>query len=395
MHTQPYEYALPDIQQDIVYILKTPDRAFLARGVENRLPPGVLDTLDARVRAFFSGQDGRKGLLVGAFPFERTEQDCFFQPEDIREGFAFQSTESLPVGTPLALTLQPSRAEYADWVRRALSLIGEDADADPLRKVVLSRALTLTAARPIAPLALGARLAAADPSVATFVVPLPADHPGETRVMVGATPELLLSKRGRNIASHPLAGSARREKDPEADGKAADTLLHSGKDQREHALVVESILDTLAPFCDVLSAPQQPSLRSTAAMWHLGTRITGRLKDPDVGSAGLAAALHPTPAIAGYPAAKACRAIREIETHRRDFYAGALGWIDSAGNGDWYVTLRCAEIAGARISLFAGAGIVAGSDPEAEAAETSAKLETMLRALGLDEQGKTLAESPQ
>ena len=118
-------------------------------------------------------------------------------------------------------------------------------------------------------------------------------------------------------------------------------------------------------------------------MWHLGTRIEGRLRDDSTPSVLLASALHPTPAVCGMPMARAADLIRKLEPVARDFYAGAVGWCDANGDGAWYVAIRCAEISGRQARLYAGAGIVPGSDPMAEAAETGAKFGAFLAALGL------------
>ncbi|MNQ93520.1 Isochorismate synthase DhbC [compost metagenome] len=121
-------------------------------------------------------------------------------------------------------------------------------------------------------------------------------------------------------------------------------------------------------------------------MWHLGTRIEGRLRRPDeVSAAELAALLHPTPAVCGSPRDRAAELIRELEAYDRGFYAGAVGWTNAVGDGAWYVALRCAEVCGREARLYAGAGIVEGSDPAAEADETSGKFQAVLRALGVDE----------
>src|SRR5690606_13170405 len=133
-----------------------------------------------------------------------------------------------------------------------------------------------------------------------------------------------------------------------------------------------------------LRVPAMPSLQATASMWHLGTRVEGELRD-DLPVTALLAALHPTPAICGLPRAPADALLRQLEGYDRGFYAGAVGWVDAAGDGDWYLALRCAEVEGDALRLFAGAGIVAGSDPRAEAEETSAKFQAILQALGIDE----------
>lgn len=119
-------------------------------------------------------------------------------------------------------------------------------------------------------------------------------------------------------------------------------------------------------------------------MWHLSTRVVGELKDSSTSSLQLATALHPTPAICGTPTDLARASIRALEPFDREFYTGMVGWMDAAGDGEWVVTIRCAEVEGRLLRLFAGAGIVPESIPDEELAETSAKFQTMLRAMGMD-----------
>src|SRR5699024_1377416 len=148
--------------------------------------------------------------------------------------------------------------------------------------------------------------------------------------------------------------------------------------QREHQTVVEAVLDTLAPYCTELPARPETILRKTANLWHLGTPITGTLKQADTSSAELAAALHPTPAVCGLPRTPAHAAISELENFDRGFYAGAVGWTEANGDGEWHVAIRCAEIEAARVRLYAGAGIVPGSNPQQETRETADKFTLML-----------------
>jgi isochorismate synthase len=255
---------------------------------------------------------------------------------------------------------------------------------EPLRKVVLSRSLVIEQTQPIDVARLVRRLAR-DRSVWTFQTPLGPAEDGTPRVLVGATPELLVSRKGENVVSHPLAGSARRDADPEADRIAAERLQDSAKDRREHDTVVEAVLDTLAPYCRRLAVPDGTRLRATATMWHLGTRVVGTLNDRETPVAELLAALHPTPAVCGLPREQARDVIRQLEPFDRGFYAGAVGWTDSSGDGEWYVAIRCAEISGNSAPLFAGAGIVAGSDPDSEVEETAAKFAALLDALTTDD----------
>ncbi|MBC9207987.1 isochorismate synthase [Roseomonas aerophila] len=355
------------------------------QGLGAALPRGPAETLGARVAAFFR-LAGRDALLAGALPFAREAEDYLVQPRTVSRTVQEVAAAPRP-DARWQLAHEPDAAGYAASVQRALGIMRQEAAQgagrrEVLTKIVLSRSLLARADAPIDLQGLLRRLSA-DPSVTGFLVPLP-PRGGAPRVLAGATPELLLSKTGARILSHPLAGSARREVDAAADSANAAALARSDKDRREHAIVADFILDTLAPYCRQLSAPQGTTLTSTNSMWHLGTRIEGELKDASISSAELAAALHPTPAVCGLPRAHAARLIGEIEAYDRDFYAGAVGWCDAAGDGAWYVSIRCAEIAGNTARLYAGAGIVPGSDPWAEAAETGAKYGALLAALGIE-----------
>jgi isochorismate synthase len=269
---------------------------------------------------------------------------------------------------------EPSLETYRRGVAEALRRI----DGGALRKVVLARSLVVRAAHAWDPVALLRRLRAADPAAYVFSVPVRGPDPA---VLVGASPELLLRRRGREIVSNPLAGSARRSGDEAADRDAGARLLANEKERREHAFVVEAARDALAPFCAELHVDAEPRILATARVMHLSTVLRGRLRDPEPSALHLAAALHPTPAVCGTPLDEARRAIDEIEGIDRGLYAGLVGWVNGEGDGEWALTLRCAELRGDTAVLFAGAGIVAGSEPQAELDETDAKLATLLDAL--------------
>lgn len=374
------------------FLLLGPAEDLAASGIARRLEPGNASSLAARVAAFFAARAEGPDLLVGAMPYDREAQDFLFQPRvvargaDARQLLPQQRNGQVQDDRPdWAVTQQPPVDAYRDAVARALGLFSRS----DLRKVVLSRSLLVEAGSAIDDLRL-VRALVSDPSTTTFRTLLAAPYGAATPRLVGATPELLVSKSGTSVVSHPLAGSARRRAERSADREAGLALERSAKDRREHSFVVEQVLDTLSPYCSKLGAPEGTTLRATATMWHLGTRIVGTLKDARTSAAELAAALHPTPAVCGAPRRAAAQAIRELEGYDRGFYAGAVGWCDARGDGNWYVSLRCAEVAGARARLYAGAGIVPGSDPDSEADETSAKFLAMLGAFGVDEHGRAL-----
>jgi menaquinone-specific isochorismate synthase len=188
--------------------------------------------------------------------------------------------------------------------------------------------------------------------------------------LVGASPELLVRRTGDTVTARPMAGT----------GLDAAALVRSEKDAREHAFVVDAVRDALARSCTEVTATG-PAPVTLADLSHLATTITARLRDSDTSAVDLALALHPTPAVAGTPRAAALNAIQRLEPAPRGRYAGPCGWVDARGDGEFVVSLRGAQIEGPRASLHAGVGVVAGSNPAAEWAETRAKLEPMLRAL--------------
>ncbi|MOA17164.1 Isochorismate synthase DhbC [compost metagenome] len=147
--------------------------------------------------------------------------------------------------------------------------------------------------------------------------------------------------------------------------------------------MIEDIRSLLSPVCAELDVPDKPSLINTAALWHLSTRIEGRLADPETNALQLACLLHPTPAVCGFPTERAHRLIRFVEPFERGLFTGMVGWTDSEGNGEWVVTIRCGTVQRETVRLFAGAGIVEASEPESEWAEVQTKLKTMLNACGL------------
>jgi isochorismate synthase len=272
---------------------------------------------------------------------------------------------------PAQLRESPTAAEYAAAVGDLVAHIR----ARELRKAVLARTIAVDAGRGLDPRRLAHRLRAVDPDAYTFASPTTAG------VIVGASPELLVSRFGREVRSNPLAGSAARSGDPSVDRRNGERLLASAKDHDEHAIVVEAVARTLRPFCRELSWDPKPVLLETPNVWHLSTRFRGLLREPMPSALDLVRQLHPTPAIAGEPRDAALAAIERLEPFDRGAYAGPVGWVDARGDGEWAIALRCAELHDDDATLFAGAGIVADSEPSAEVDETDRKFRAFLDAL--------------
>lgn len=242
-----------------------------------------------------------------------------------------------------------------------------------ITKAVIAREIAIVADRPIDRHGVLQRLKASFGSSYRFAL----------EGFIGASPELLIEVTGRDVRSHPLAGTAARTGDIDIDAQIAAELVASTKDQVEHRVVIDVIHDTLLPWCSFLDWEPEPSIVTVANVQHLGTRIEGRLSTPRPHVLELVRALSPTPAVGGHPRTEALRLIADVEGVDRGRYGGAVGWFDAAGNGTWAVAIRCAQLSTdrRRVRLHAGGGIVVDSDPLAELAETQAKFQAMLSAL--------------
>ena len=261
-----------------------------------------------------------------------------------------------------------SAPEWEQAVGEAVHRIKHSAE---LRKVVLARDLYATANRPIDARALLDRLSGRYPGCYTFACD----------GLVGATPELLISRDGWRVSSLVLAGTTPRGATPAEDSDLATALLGSAKENEEHQYAAASLQNALAPLCQAMYVAPHPALIRLPNLQHLGTRVRGTLISADRSALGLAGAVHPTAAVGGTPTEAAVELIRELESMDRERYAGPVGWVDADGNGEWGIALRCAQLGGNRARLVAGCGIVAGSDPAAELAETITKFRPMRTAL--------------
>jgi menaquinone-specific isochorismate synthase len=262
----------------------------------------------------------------------------------------------------------PDRAVWTASVRRILA----DIDSGEVRKVVLARELVVEAGGRFDRRVILDRLRRSHPSCFTYAA-------GD---FVGASPELLIRRRGNDVSSCPMAGTVRRGDTPEEDEALVTGLRRSVKEAEEHRLLVEAVVSALAPVCVAPPVAGEPDVVRFPTVSHLATRVSGLLRDPAPSALALAGRLHPTPAVGGLPRSEALAAIADLEGFDRGLYAGPVGWVDANGDGEWAVALRGAQLDGPRARLVAGAGIVAGSDPDAEWAETEAKLRPMLAAVG-------------
>ena len=379
---------------EMVYF-STPEFALLAKPPFASLLQTNKDDLNHQVvesLRFAKELGNAKSVVIGAIPFDvsrrpnlRLSASCDWDRTSFYErNLELQNAPESPKNSSnqFKITPIPKPQGFLAGVNDAL---GRFARME-LDKVVLSRTLEVASNNVFDVKDLVKRLESKNRDGYTFAIDLKDDiinSNSGTRTLIGASPELLISKRGNTITANPLAGSEPRSNNSEEDQQRAKRLIKSEKDLREHALVIEAVEKGLKPFCSKLDVPKEPELIHTATMWHLSTSIQGELLDPATTSLQLALAMHPTPAVCGFPKEKAKNAIDEIEGYDRELFTGMVGWCNLEGDGDWVVTIRCALVEENKIRLYAGAGIVEGSSPEKELAETEAKFSTMLNALGV------------
>jgi menaquinone-specific isochorismate synthase len=420
------------------------------RGVARRieLPRGLTDAAAvaavARCLAAIPRRDdvvgpGTGAVALGALPFVRDAPGALIVPRVVigrRDGQAWITTiasqddgpsaaglagrmaddalggftDPRPGPSQFTLTSVMDHDAWGGLVARAVARIDDGA----LGKVVLARQVDVRANRPFVTSDVLSRLLALYPTCMVFRID----------GFLGASPELLIERRGGHVASHPLAGTIGRSGDLATDEALIAGLLASPKERREHAYVIEGLRRTLGPLCQSLDVPGKPTVLELRNVSHLATRLTGVLSTfpapaadsggspSDTGGHGdcrepgpaagqsvpsgdepghpglgvpsalqLVARVHPTPAVGGTPTDAAVAYIGEVEGFDRGRYAGPVGWMDARGDGSWAIGLRSADVDGDHASMYAGVGLVAGSRPAAELAETQLKLQALLAAL--------------
>jgi menaquinone-specific isochorismate synthase len=406
------------------------------RGVALRieLPRGLTDAaavagVTRSLAAIQRGDDvagpGTGAVTLGALPFVRDAPGVLIVPRVVigrRDSEAWISTTAHPGNARAAARLadrmtadalggftdpRPAPSQFTltsvmdhdAWGRLVAGAVAR-IDDGALGKVVLARQIAVTANRPFVTSDVLSRLLALYPTCMVFRVD----------GFLGASPELLIERRGTHVASHPLAGTIGRSGDLATDEALIAGLLASPKERSEHAYVVEGLRATLGPACESLDVPGKPTVLELRNVSHLATRLAGVLSavadspagtgdSPGPGHGGgrshgpahpglavpsalqLVARVHPTPAVGGTPTDAAVAYIGEVEGFDRGRYAGPVGWMDAHGDGSWAIALRSARVEDNHASMYAGVGIVAGSQPRTELEETQLKLQALLAAL--------------
>jgi isochorismate synthase len=361
------------------------------RGVAARVPLADADALLAGIEADDEvGAPGTGPVAFGALPYRAGPATELVVPEVVwgrsDDGTRWVTTiaapgtaappvmppSSAPLESPSSVTVRPVRsaAWWCELVARATKAM-RDAPEAGLSKIVLAREVLVEADVPFDRAVVLDRLRRAYPGCFLFHVD----------GFLGASPELLVSRSGDVVRAQPMAGTAPRGGDPAADARLAASLLASPTYRHEHQITIDMVFDTLIGWCSYLDYEPEPSVVGVANVQHLATMVEGRLSQPAPSVLELVAALHPTPAVNGWPREEARSWIEAHEGFDRGRYAGTVGWVDAQGNGTFAVSIRCADVAGTTARLVAGNGIVADSDPDTELAETQVKLQAMLSAL--------------
>jgi menaquinone-specific isochorismate synthase len=353
------------------------DEALAAIEVDD--PVGVPGTGPVAFGALPFGPDPDAGLVIPELLWGRADDGTRWvttigpadaAPADPASLCAPVASPRVPL--PQRVAVRPVRT--AEWwcelVARATKAM-RDATPGQLDKVVLAREVLVEADVPFDRAVVLRRLRAAFPGCFLFHVD----------GFLGASPELLVGRTGDIVRAQPMAGTAPRGGDPASDARLAAGLLSSATYRHEHQITIDMVFDTLIPWCSYLDYEPEPAVVGVANLQHLATMVEGRLSQPAPSVIELVRALHPTPAVNGWPREAAQAWIAEHEGFDRGRYAGTVGWVDGRGNGTFAVGIRCADVDGPTARVVAGNGIVADSDPDTELAETQVKLQALLSAL--------------
>ncbi|MFT7681886.1 MAG: isochorismate synthase [Moritella dasanensis] len=375
------------IEKELVsspFFFASADSSMLALGVEQSFRQSIpFSALADKAKEMLESakiDECDNPVLFGVVPFNQDYPTQLIIPETL-----YVSSSPRAQKKPLAplsqanVVSQPTGHHYKQGVANILEMFNQNI----LSKVVLSRSVEVATELEINQSDLLHNLLAINSRGYTFA----ADLASGSKLM-GASPELLIAKRGSHMISNPLAGSRPKSLSAAENLTAKESLLNTGKDLHEHGLVVEEVEKVMSKYCRNLYTPMVPSVIETESMLHLSTVLEGQADLDDLSVLQVAAELHPTPAVCGHPRHSAYEAIKHLETFERGYFTGMIGWCDSRGNGQWVVTIRCAEVKSNQMKIFAGAGIVSESQPQSELDETCAKMKTILSAAGIqfDEQ---------
>lgn len=360
--------------------LKTPERLLVFNGKQKRFHLTNNDStmLTEEIKAL--QKQYKAPMIIGAIPFDQRSKATIIIPDTFANYHHSNLIDDLQT-VPQSLSVEdsidsPSRPQFNKMVQEAIHSIHKQ----QFNKVVLARSLKY-------------RLQAEPPITAWLTNLLHKNNQGyifsialdNAQNLIGASPELLVKKEGNIVTINPLAGSRKKTFDMVKDKAIENELLHAEKDLHEHKIVVDYICEKLQPYLGEIAYNEKPAILYTDTMMHLSTIIKGKIRNDTTTALDVAQLLHPTPAICGAPQKPSLEFIQKMEPFNRGYYTGIVGYMDQKGDGEWVITIRCAEINNRDITLFAGAGIVSSSEQDSEYNEISAKFTTMLHAMGLSQ----------
>ena len=367
------------------WVITRNGRGCAGRGVADRVDSRrVLTALASLTRAAGTDADAPGPRAIGARPFRPDVPWDLVMPatqfivDDDGQGWIIdievdEQTPPACSGAPIGdVEVSPVDTDE-DWCA-AVAAATAQIRAGRAEKAVLAREVHVESTSRLSPSTMANRLAGRFANCFVFSVD----------GLVGASPELLVERRGDMVAAQPMAGTTRRSDDGPTDAALLAALMSSTTYRHEHQVTIDMVHDTLLRFASYVDYEPEPSIFRLANVAHLATLVEGRLSEPAANILELIDALHPTPAVSGRPRDAALAMIAELEPRDRGRYAGTVGWIDAKGDGTWAVTLRCAQLdpdTGRSARLHAGCGLVGDSDPLTELAESEAKLQAALSAL--------------
>ncbi|WP_341299963.1 isochorismate synthase [Lysinibacillus sp. FSL H8-0500] len=365
-------------KQDTLF--KTPEQLLLCKGSCKRFRIEYNDPSKFKDEMIKLQQQYKTQMMIAAIPFDGRTKATIIVPEKLERYDKCRLIMDLQVTThPLMIEQSqtiPDKEQFSEMVRKAINFINDQ----HFNKVVLARTLNFHLKD--------------NPPISSWLTNLLYKNnqgyifsmgTDDCQTLIGASPELLVKKDGAMVTINPLAGSRKQTFNKIKDAYLEKELLNSDKDLYEHKIVVDYMCEKLHPYLSDIEFNQRPEILYTDTMIHLSTVIKGKLTNNTMDALDLAQLLHPTPAICGEPQKQSLHFIQEIEPFNRGFYTGLVGYMDSNGDGEWVIAIRCAAIEETEVTLFAGAGIVNNSVPNSEYNEISAKLTTMLDAMELKE----------
>ncbi|KWZ94686.1 putative isochorismate synthase [Anaerococcus hydrogenalis] len=376
-----FDMSLLNNKNNLVFYFSTSEYELLAENIYKKILFSNFKDATQKIKMMIDNEELKDKIIVGAFPFSDNENGNFYVVDKFKKSEKKLSDRERVItllehkNKVLYKKTFPSDDVFKNNVNKGLNYISSGL----IEKIVLSRGYIIEFENKIKIDQIIKRLYKNNALGYIYAINLL-----DNGFVLGASPEMLVSKRGYKISSNPLAGSRPRSNNLYKDKLLAEELKHSKKDLNEHKIVVNYIIKNLNEVCTNIKYHKLPKLINTNQLWHLSTHIEANVRDEIKTVFDVAEQIHPTPAVCGFPKLESSEKISELEQYNRGLFAGLVGWCDENGDGDLAILIRGAKINGNKIKIQAGAGIVEGSVPSEELKETSVKMKTILESIGLE-----------